>query len=258
MNSAPIGILIVGHGTRDRRGVGEFVSAAELAAEQLSDYTVEHAFLELAEPTIQEAVERLARAGVRKTVIAPMLLFAAGHAKEDIPRQAARAARDLEMSFCQAEPLSCHKKIVAASAERFRQATNNLSATELGQTLLILVGRGSSDARAVADMYRFAELRAARAGLGGVEVGFMAVADPPIRQLLADAARRAFDRIVVQPHLLFRGQVVQSLGDIVDAASANSRQKRTEWLVTDYLGPSRFVAEALADRCLEAAKCAGF
>jgi sirohydrochlorin cobaltochelatase len=253
-----IGILIVGHGTRDSRGVAEFVSAAQMAAEQLPDFVVEHAFLELAEPTIQDAVEHLARAGIQKTVIAPMLLFAAGHAKEDIPRLAATATRNLAMSFCQAEPLGCHQKIVAASAERFRQATNDLSPDELRRTLLILVGRGSSDPLAVAELHRFAELPAARAGLGGVEVAFIAVADPLIRDLVAAPELRAFTRVVVQPHLLFRGQVLQSLRDIVDSARADSRQKSTEWLVTDHIGPCRFVAEALAEQCLEAVKCEGF
>ncbi|MBP88197.1 MAG: hypothetical protein CMJ64_16015 [Planctomycetaceae bacterium] len=252
------GILIVGHGTRDARGVAEFVAAAEMASELLPDYAVEHAFLELAEPTIKYAVERLARAGIKETVIAPMLLFAAGHAKQDIPRLVAEATRDLAMSFCQAEPLGCHAKMVAASAERFCQVTNGLSADELRRTLLILVGRGNSDPLAVADMHRFAGLRAARAGVGGVEVAFMAVAKPGIRDAVAAAARRSFDRVVVQPHLLFRGQVLDSLHDIVDSARADCREKRTEWLVADHLGPSRFVAEALTEQCLEAVKREGF
>lgn len=245
------GILIVGHGTRDRHGREEFIATAELAADLMPDYRVEHCFLELAEPTIEAGVRSLIESGARRIVIAPLLLFAAGHAKEDIPRLVEEAVAGVSVPLLQAEPLGCHAKLVAASAERFRQATETLSTNELTRTRLLLVGRGSSDPAAVAEMHRFAELRAENTPVDGVEVAFMAVAEPPIEAALAAAAQGTFETVVVQPHLLFHGRVLQTLCDLVDLERAESREKETEWLLAEHLGASRLVAEALVERCQE-------
>lgn len=252
------GILIVGHGTRDQAGVAEFVAAAKLAADLMPSDLVEHCFLELATPSITDAVDRLARSGAEKIVVAPLLLFAAGHVKEDIPRLVAEATSNYAIPFLQAEPLDRHEKIVAASAQRFQQTTGSLSPEELDHTFLILVGRGSSDANTVPNMRRFADQRVAATPVGRCEIGFMAAAEPTIRDVLVSAEHSSFKRIVVQPHLLFRGQVLETLHEFVGHARADSREKETEWLMTEHLGATPAIAEALVDRCRQVLKEAGF
>ena len=74
------GWLIVGHGTRSERGQAEFRQVARQLAENLVG-PAEHAFLELAQPTIAEGVQRLAERHVREIVVVPLLLFTAGEAR---------------------------------------------------------------------------------------------------------------------------------------------------------------------------------
>src|SRR5687767_3853616 len=92
-----LGWLVVGHGTRDRAGQAEFFELVELLARKVGDRgpQVEPAFLELASPTIAQGLARLAARGVRRVLVIPLLLFAAGHAKDDIPQAVAAAALPL-------------------------------------------------------------------------------------------------------------------------------------------------------------------
>src|SRR5688500_8451642 len=89
-----LGYLLVGHGTRDAIGQAEFLQLAKLVAERAS-VPVEPCFLELAQPTIEEGLQRLAQRGVQRVLIIPLLLFTAGHAKQDVPEAVAAFAAPL-------------------------------------------------------------------------------------------------------------------------------------------------------------------
>lgn len=111
------GILLIGHGSRDVGGQGEFMCVARALAEQLPDEAVEGCFLELAEPTIESALGRLVARGTNDLVVVPLLLFAAGHARQDIPAAVASAAAGYAgLTIRQTEPLGCEPDLVRLSA----------------------------------------------------------------------------------------------------------------------------------------------
>src|SRR5437870_4104997 len=85
------GLLLIGHGTRDPIGQAEFLQTVELVRARCGELPVEYGYLELAEPPIAAGVAALVRAEVTEIIAAPVLLFAAGHAKDDIPRELANA-----------------------------------------------------------------------------------------------------------------------------------------------------------------------
>src|SRR5947208_725516 len=82
------GVLLVGHGTRDEEGRAQCETLyRQIAALLGNDNSVTKlAYLELASPTIGEAVLRLTDQPISGLVVVPLLLFSAGHAQEDIPR----------------------------------------------------------------------------------------------------------------------------------------------------------------------------
>ncbi len=84
------GVLLVGHGTRDDVGAGEFLATAELVREALREHLVEACFLELRKPDLAAGFSRLVQRGARRVAVVPMLLLAAGHANRDIPAIVAR------------------------------------------------------------------------------------------------------------------------------------------------------------------------
>lgn len=230
------GVLLVGHGTRSALGRQEFLTLAPVVA-QRAGLPVEAGFLEMAEPTIATATARLVERGMRHIVVAPLLLFAAGHAKDDIPRAVASALVALgatDVTSQQAEHLGCHRAIVELSRRRFTETLQVLHPVAAADTCLLLVGRGSRDESATAEMHEFARLRAQQSPVGGTSVAFLAMAQPRIQQALVELGQHGWKRVVVQPHLLFHGDLHDTLSSAVE--SCRKEWPKTEWALTPYLG----------------------
>jgi sirohydrochlorin cobaltochelatase len=77
--------MLCGHGSRDGRAVAEFAALAETLRGRFPDWPVAHGYLEFAAPIIREGLDRLVGAGATRILAVPGMLFAAGHAKNDIP-----------------------------------------------------------------------------------------------------------------------------------------------------------------------------
>jgi sirohydrochlorin ferrochelatase len=234
--------LLVGHGTRDAGGLGEFVQTVRLVAERAGGRNVRHAFLELAEPSIESAVCELYDNGIRRVLVVPVLLFAAGHAKRDIPAAVVRAAgncRDLEWK--QTAHLGCHPKILDLSRRRYHAARSELG----GCDTLLLVGRGSNDESATTEMLQFARLHTENIVPPAIEVAFIAMAQPRLADVLPRVGQSPAQRVVVQPHLLFAGELLSEIGKSISAVSREYPGKR--WCCAEHLGPSPELAEAIVD-----------
>lgn len=228
------GLLTVGHGTRDPRGLAEFLALVDTVADLCPEMAVEPCFLELAEPDIASGVERIAARGVRRLTVMPLLLFAAGHAKRDIPREIAQAAaRHPELEIRQAGHLGCHEAVLALSEKRFQQAVSARAPIKPDDTLLLLVGRGSRDPEATLEMVQFAGLCYQRRAVGRLEIAFLAMAEPSLEAALARAADLPYHQVIVQPHLLFHGELLDRLR--VSVAATAGKPPRHEWTVTEPL-----------------------
>jgi sirohydrochlorin cobaltochelatase len=80
-----IGVMVCGHGSRDAGAVTEFEAVARGIRARLPQYDVESGFLEFATPIIRTGLDKLRDKGVTRCLAVPGMLFAAGHAKNDIP-----------------------------------------------------------------------------------------------------------------------------------------------------------------------------
>lgn len=243
------GLLVVGHGTRDPAGIAEFHETMRLIESHAARLPhgprrVEGCFLELAEPTIDAAIDRLAASGVDHLTVAPLILFAAGHAKRDIPEAVAAAAGRVGINRVQQmSHLGCRPEMVALSARRFQEAVSRLEPVVAAQTLLLMVGRGSRDEEATAEMHRFAQLRAAATPVGRLEVAFTAMAEPNLDQAIERVARLPLRRIVVQPHLLFAGELLERVQATVRRAAETWPDR--QWVVAGHLGAEPEIAAAV-------------
>lgn len=268
---ARLGVLIVGHGTRSAAGQQEFLATVEQAAKLLRPLPVEAAYLELVEPDIPTGLARLAAQGIAECVVAPLLLFAAGHAKQDIPASVAEAAaRFPEIRFRQASHLGLHEELIALSANCFRRSVRIWPANEAkarktagdssfgarfesqtaGRTMLVLVGRGSLDDEALAEMRQFTGRRLVETPVSDSRTCFLAMAKPSLSETLAEVGRLAWDDVVVQPHLLFAGELLVRARNEVERAA--NEFPATRWWWADHLGPADAVARALVSRALAA------
>ncbi len=251
----PRGVLLVGHGTRNEAGTAEFFVLAKLIAELIAPVPLEPCFLELRPPTMSDGWQSLVRRGVRQIRVAPALLWAAGHALRDLPNTARELAaatqgelNGLIIKHDQAPVLANHPLVLQRSAELELATLARLPQGDLATTALVLVGRGSTDDQATQDMIQFAEQRAATSPTGRVEVAFVAMALPTLGTLLDELGRdRGIRDIVVQPHLLFSGELQCTICKMVRRAAERYPNKR--WVVTDLLGPHPHVAAAIVQRC---------
>jgi len=253
------GLLVVGHGTADPVGESEAETVTAHVAAMLPDVPVELGYLEVIEPSIAVAVNRLVTRGCRELVAMPLLLFTAGHARRDVPEALTAAAEAAGVAFRMAEPFGIHSEIVGLSRRRREEAIAAGSAGGIGErAVLLMVGRGASDPETPAQLRAFtgATLDESDAGrFVAVEQGFVAAARPSLDEAVVTAAERAAalgaGRVVVQPHLLFSGHVERQVAAAVDRGRRLA--PHLEWLQVDRLGADEAVARAVVHRVAEAA-----
>ena len=242
------GFLLVGHGTRNQRGRSEFLQLAQaikaaLAPSHLAAAHITAAFLELAEPTIDAAIRDLRGAGVTEIVCAPVILLAAAHVKRDIPHavHAAAEAHGIE-SVRFVEHLGCCEAMLEVSACRFREAAGGTGRSNDAGWLL--VGRGTHDPDALAELDRFLTLREQRQPTAAQWLGFLAMAEPKLSTTLEAAARSAHRQIVVQPHLLFHGDLLDRTATAV--ADTARRYPEKKWILAEHIGPDDAIAASIS------------
>jgi sirohydrochlorin cobaltochelatase len=203
-------LLLVGHGTRDEDGAAAFGGFVERLSRRLP-VDVAGGFIELSPPPLTEAVAGLYELGHRRLAAVPMMLVAAGHGKGDIPGAMAREmSRHPGMSYLYGRPLGPHPTLLRLLEERLDAVLGDADRSE---TAVLLVGRGSTDPDANAEICKVARLLWEGRGLRLVEPAFVSLAEPSVPQgmercrVLLEASGREGPprRIVVLPYFLFAG-----------------------------------------------------
>lgn len=241
------GILFVGHGTRNRIGQKQFLDLAQAVSGKLPHLRLEPAFLELAEPSIEDALATLATQ-TEQILTVPLLLFSAGHAKEDIPSAVAQACEKHSLRCVgQTEPLQHLPPLLQLASHRYRQS---LTATDLQipveRRALLMLGRGSSDLQATRAMRSLTLLRRNTDPVRYAGTAFFAVAKPNPKQLFEYLTRKRNEElIVVQPHLLFDGMLWQEAAEMVQDYQGQTPQRT--WRITPPLGADLALAEAISE-----------
>lgn len=252
-----VGILFVGHGTRVRDGQLEFANLFQQFYEFLTPLVCEMAFLELAEPDIATAIAKLAATGrVRRVLVVPALLFTAGHAESDIPEAVEQAlgGHDLQL-IGQTPALECSPGAIGLSALRFRQAVcppeclKGCTGKICSRITWILIGRGSSSLSAAAKMRLFTRLRQELTPVQNGLTAFIYGQKPTVAPALAAAAKLDTEIVVVQPHLLFSGLLLEDLR--AQVAEIQARSSEQLWVIAEPLGADRNLAELWASMAAE-------
>ncbi len=171
----------MGHGTRSDRGQSEFHAIVSQIACELPSTEVQGCFLELVPPNIDAGMDRLVARGVDQVVVAPLLLFAAGHAKRDIPRAATTVAARCGVRLLLASPLGCHRLLLELSANRFRDVVRR-AGVDPRTVLFLFVGRGSGDTQAEGEFFQFLQQRLRLTVVGESQAAFLACPNQELRK----------------------------------------------------------------------------
>ena len=115
---AETGVILFAHGARDPEWARPLKAIREAMLGRDSQARVELAFLEFMSPTLPDAIDGLAAAGVRRIEVVPVFMAQSGHTKRDLPAllDAARA-RHQAVSIRVATPVGEAEAVIAAIAD---------------------------------------------------------------------------------------------------------------------------------------------
>jgi len=245
------GVMVCGHGSRDEGAVREFEAVARGIRARLPQYDVESGFLEFATPIIREGLDKLREQGVTRCLAVPGMLFAAGHAKNDIPSVLSTyQAQHPEMTIDYGRELGIDPKLLQAAAERVEAAVQAAGDdVPRHETLLMVVGRGASDPDANSNVAKVMRMLWEGLGFGWGETCYSGVTFPLVEPGLEHAAKLGYKRIVVFPYFLFTGILVKRIYDYTDAVAA--RHPEIEFVKAGYLNDHPAVLDAFAERVQE-------
>ena len=243
--------MVCGHGSRDTGAVEEFQAVAQGLKERLPQYETDWGFLEFATPVIRTGLDALRAKGIRKVLAVPGMLFAAGHAKNDIPSVLnAYQTQNPELEISYARELGIDLKLIRAAGERVEDALQN-AGDEISRedTLLVVVGRGASDPDANSNVAKVTRMLWEGLGLGWAETAYSGVTFPLVEPGLEHATRLGYKRIVVFPYFLFTGILVQRIYHYTDIVAA--KHPEIEFIKASYLNDHPLVLDAFAERVEE-------
>ena len=210
-------------------------------------------FIELSPPPLKDAVAGLVEGGHRELTAVPLILLAAGHAKGDIPAALAREKeRHSGLRTKYARPLGPHPVILDLLRRRLHE-TLMASDAAAGADAVLLVGRGTTDPDANADLYRAARLlweTSRDLGIRQVEAAFVSLAEPSVPEGLDRLRALGAKRVVVLPFFLFPGVLPTRIHtQVSDWTVAKPGVVAT---VADVIGDCDELADLVIERYIEA------
>jgi sirohydrochlorin ferrochelatase/(2Fe-2S) ferredoxin len=243
-------VLLVGHGSR-REKSNEQVRELAADLESRLDIPVDAGFLELAEPSITDAIAGLAGT-VSAISVVHLSLFAASHVKNDVPAALSRVQGEYpDLTVNNGAHLGVHPALVDLLDDRAASVEEELGVDRAEDDVaVVLCARGSSDPDANADVHKLARLLYEGREFERVNATFIGVTEPTLDQTLHDVAKHRPDGVVVLPYMLGDGVLTGRIHDgadefdddypYVDAASG------------DPLGTDGRLLDVLGDRWQEA------
>ena len=245
-----LGVLICGHGSRNRLAVEEFAQMVDALRPKLAPMPVEHGYLEFARPILRDGLESLRQQGVTRVLAIPAMLFAAGHAKNDIPSVLNKYTAETGLPIDYGRELGVDRLMVAAAGARVRECLESAPSTvPLSETLLVVVGRGSSDPDANSNVAKVTRMLVEGFGFGWGETVYSGVTFPLVEPGLRQLVKLGFGRIVVVPYFLFSGVLVSRIRQHTDRVAADHPE--VDFLSAGYLGQHPLVVDTFKERVEE-------
>lgn len=242
-------VLLVGHGSRHEKS-NEQVRTLATGMENQLDIPVDVAFLELAEPSISEAIAGLAPT-VSTVSVVQLSLFAASHVKNDVPVAIQQARANHDLTIHNGSHLGVHPAIIDLLDDRAAAVESDLDVERgIDDVAVVLCARGSSDPDANSDAHKLSRLLYEGRSFSRVETSFIGVTDPRLDETLHAIAKHRPDAVVVLPYMLGDGVLTQRIRD--RTAEFHDEYPYVAAAAGDPLGIDSRLLDVLGDRWQEA------
>jgi sirohydrochlorin ferrochelatase len=229
-------LVLTAHGSEDPRSAANARAVAGRVARLRPGLDVRLAFCELNAPNLVDVLNACAGG----SVVTPLLLADAYHARVDIPAQIARCAAGHGVR--QADVLGEDDRLVSVLGERLAELGVSPFDDELG---VIVVAIGSSNRAANARTATVASKLAARTRWAGATTAFATRPDSSPAEAVSRLRRRGARRVVIAPWFLAPGRLPDRVRRFADGAGI---------AMAEPLGAHNLVAAAVLDRYDEAMK----
>lgn len=247
------GIMVCGHGSRDKGAEREFSLVAEGLRKRFPELPVEYGFLEFSAPNIHMGLDALKAQGVDEIFAVPGMLFAATHAKNDIPSVLTTYEDDSEaLQVHYGSELGLHSTMIDAFQARIYESLGIDPAAppeSLYDTMLVVVGRGTSDTMANAEVSKLTRIVNENMGFGWADTVYSGVTYPSVGAGLERLVKLGFKKIVVAPYFLFTGRLIKRIYGYVDRLEGMFPD--VEFIQTPYLSDHEKVIDAFEFRVKE-------
>ena len=244
-----IGILICGHGSRNKLAITEFKELTEFIQKRYPNVLVEYGFLEFAKPSLTDALDKLRKHHIKKVIAIPAMLFAAGHVKNDIPSLLMNYSKQTEMEIVYGRELGINNLMISAACERVKDVFKKNNSLKPEESLLVVVGRGSSDPDANSNVSKITRMMVEGIGLGWGETVFSGVTFPLVEPGLRNAVRLGYKNIIVFPYFLFSGVLVTRIKRQSDLVAIN--YPNVSFIHAKYLSSHPHVVDTFVERIEE-------
>nr|WP_246354441.1 precorrin-3B C(17)-methyltransferase [Paenibacillus phytohabitans] len=280
-------VLLVGHGSRIQAGNDELLQFTSQLAARKPELKFETCFIELASPSIAGGIAKCVEDGATQIYIVPIILFAAGHSKLDIPLAIDEAKLKYPgVEFVYGRPLGVQERAVDIVLDRIREAESlsasvkhsneadslavsvdhsneagaadlslqeaearTTSAAEDKDTIVLLMGRGGSDPDANSDFYKLGRLLWERTSYQSVESCFIAITKPSLPGGLERCLALGARKIIVVPYLLFTGVLMKQFAEMVSRFAAEHPEIEVQ--LGRQLGTHPLLVDMLTERIEE-------
>ncbi len=208
---------------------------------------MDYGYLEFATPIIRDGLTALKERGVKQVLAVPGMLFAAGHAKNDIPSVLNTCAAQLDLEINYGRELAVDLKMLQAAGDRVAEALDDAGGEiPRHETMLVVCRARRSDPDANSNVSKVARMLWEGMGFGWCEVAYSGVTFPLVEPALEHATRLGYKRIVVFPYFLFTGILVERIYSYTDKVAA--RYPDIEFIKAGYLNDHPKVIDTFVDR----------
>ncbi|WP_111638313.1 sirohydrochlorin chelatase [Marinomonas shanghaiensis] len=251
--AAKKGIMICGHGSRDKDAEREFGLVAKGLKARFPNLPVEYGFLEFSAPNIHMGLDSLVNQGVEEIYAVPGMLFAATHAKNDIPSVLTTyEEKHPGLKVTYGRELGLQDDMIEAFQARIYESLGldpENPPENIYDTLLVVVGRGTSDTSANAEAAKLTRIVNENMGFGWADTVYSGVTYPSVGVGLEKLMKLGFKRIVVAPYFLFTGRLIKRIQGYVDKVA--QEHPEVTFVQTPYLNDHPRVIDAFQNRVEE-------
>ncbi len=211
---------------------------------------VEGGFIELSKPPISECVNRLVEGKVTKISAVPLMLLAAGHAKDDIPATLVREGISHPgVDFGYGRALGIRPELLELMDERISAVVPE---GEKEDWAVLVVGRGSSDPDANSDLFKASRLFHEGRPYEAVETAFVSMTPPKVHAGLERLRKLGAKKVAVFSYFLFTGVLEERIREQSEEFAAENPGMQVRY--AGYFGADARVADLVLERYREAVR----